>query len=144
MSVPYFDYLGSTMFTQNYVRLTPGNLSISSLKDTSLMITFLDEQSMSGSVWNQQNCWIRNWEVTVDFKVSGKGKDLFGDGFAIWYARERMIMGPVFGSKDLFSGLAIIIDTYSNHNGPHNHQHPYISAMVNNGTLSYDHDRDGL
>lgn len=23
------------------------------------------------------------------------------------------------------------------------HQHPYISAMVNNGTLHYDHDRDG-
>ena len=38
-------------------------------------------------------------------------------------------------------GLAIIADTYSNHNGPHNHQHPYISAMVNNGTLTYDHDR---
>ena len=38
-------------------------------------------------------------------------------------------------------GLAIIADTYSNHNGPHNHQHPYISAMVNNGSLTYDHDR---
>lgn len=49
----------------------------------------------------------------------------------------------MFGSKDLFSGLAIIADTYSNHNGPHNHQHPYLSAMVNNGSLSYDHDRDG-
>lgn len=61
----------------------------------------------------------------------------------MWYAKERMIVGNVFGSKDLFSGLAIIVDTYSNHNGPHNHQHPYISAMVNNGTLSYDHDRDG-
>lgn len=23
------------------------------------------------------------------------------------------------------------------------HQHPYLSAMVNNGTWSYDHDRDG-
>ncbi len=23
------------------------------------------------------------------------------------------------------------------------HGHPYISAMVNNGTLAYDHDRDG-
>ena len=23
------------------------------------------------------------------------------------------------------------------------HGHPYISAMVNNGSLSYDHDRDG-
>lgn len=98
---------------------------------------------MSGSVWNQLPCFSRNWEIDVNFKVSGKGKDLFGDGFAIWYAKERMIEGPVFGSKDLFSGLAIIVDTYSNHNGPHNHQHPYLSAMVNNGTLSYDHDRDG-
>lgn len=70
----------------------------------------------------------RNWEVVVSFKVAGKGKDLFGDGFAIWYAKDRMISGPVFGSKDLFSGLAIIIDTYSNHNGPHNHAHPYISG----------------
>ena len=31
-----------------------------------------------------------------------------------------MIKGPVFGSKDYFHGLAIILDTYSNHNGPHN------------------------
>lgn len=23
------------------------------------------------------------------------------------------------------------------------HQHPYISAMINNGSLHYDHDRDG-
>lgn len=23
------------------------------------------------------------------------------------------------------------------------HPHPYISAMVNNGTLHYDHDKDG-
>lgn len=23
------------------------------------------------------------------------------------------------------------------------HAHPFISAMVNNGTLHYDHDRDG-
>ena len=54
-----------------------------------------------------------------------------------------MTNGAVFGSKDLFSGLAIIADTYSNHNGPHNHNHPYLSAMLNNGSLSYDHDRDG-
>ena len=31
-----------------------------------------------------------------------------------------MQTGNVFGNKDLFSGLAIIADTYSNHNGPHN------------------------
>lgn len=55
----------------------------------------------------------------VNFKVHGKGKDLFGDGMAIWYSKDRT-SGPVFGSRDYFSGMAIILDTYSNHNGPHN------------------------
>ncbi|KAH9499287.1 VIP36-like protein [Bulinus truncatus] len=54
-----------------------------------------------------------------------------------------MIAGSVFGSVDPFIGLAVFLDTYSNHNGPHNHNHPYISAMVSNGTLKYDHDTDG-
>lgn len=90
----------------------------------------LDEQSMSGAIWNQIPVWSRNFEVFVDFKVAGRGKDLFGDGFAFWYAKDRMVVGPVFGSKDYFSGLAIIVDTYSNHNGPHNHQHPYISGEL--------------
>lgn len=67
-----------------------------------------------------QPCMTQNWELNINFKVSGKGKELFGDGFAIWYARDRLVTGPVFGSKDNFMGLAIILDTYSNHNGPHN------------------------
>lgn len=62
----------------------------------------------------------RNWEVNVQFKVHGKAKELFGDGMALWYSKHRMTTGPVFGSRDHFSGLAIILDTYSNHNGPHN------------------------
>jgi hypothetical protein len=67
-----------------------------------------------------QPCNVRNWELQVTFKIHGKGKDLFGDGMVIWYAKERMVPGPVFGSKDYFSGLAVIMDTYSNHNGEHN------------------------
>lgn len=64
---------------------------------------------------------MNSWELQVQFKIHGKGKEsLHGDGMAIWYTRERMKHGPVFGSKDLFEGLAIIIDTYSNHNGEHN------------------------
>ncbi|KAJ6638194.1 Vesicular integral-membrane protein VIP36 [Pseudolycoriella hygida] len=125
IAIPFWDFYGSTMVSTNYVRLTA------------------DIQSRSGSLWNQVQCMVQNWELIVQFKVHGKGKELFGDGLALWYSKERMIPGPVFGSKDYFSGLAIILDTYSNHNGPHNHQHPYISAMVNNGSLSYDHDRDG-
>lgn len=39
---------------------------------------------------------------------------------AIWYAKDRMVPGPVFGNMDYHHGLAVIVDTYSNHNGPHN------------------------
>ncbi|KAJ2941490.1 hypothetical protein O0L34_g14537 [Tuta absoluta] len=125
MSVPYWDFLGSTIVTTNYVRLTP------------------DLQSKSGALWNTVPCYTRNWEVQIQFKIHGKGKELFGDGLALWYVRDRMQSGPVFGSKDYFFGLAVILDTYSNHNGAHNHNHPYISAMINNGSMHYDHDRDG-
>lgn len=125
IDIPFWQFSGSTMVTANYIRLTP------------------DLQSKSGALWNSMPLYVRNWELQIQFKVHGKGKELFGDGFAIWYAKEKMVEGPVFGSKDYFNGLAVILDTYSNHNGAHNHQHPYISAMINNGTLHYDHDRDG-
>ncbi|CAG5120536.1 unnamed protein product [Candidula unifasciata] len=125
LGVPQWDFLGSTIVTNNYIRLTP------------------DRQSQMGAIWNTVPCYVRNWELHVQFKVHGSGKTLFGDGFAIWYTRDRMKSGPVFGSIDNFVGLAIFLDTYSNHNGPHNHNHPYISAMVNNGSLGYDHDTDG-
>ncbi|CAG9819269.1 unnamed protein product [Phaedon cochleariae] len=125
LDIPFWQFTGNTIVTPNYIRLVD------------------DTQSRSGAIWNTLPVSSHNWDLQVHFKVHGKGKDLFGDGFAIWYAKNHSIAGPVFGSVDFFQGLAIILDTYSNHNGPHNHQHPYISAMINNGSLSYDHDRDG-
>lgn len=123
--IPNWDFLGSTLITSNYIRLTP------------------DLQSKQGALWNSIPCFVRNWELHVQFKVFGKGKDLFGDGMALWYAKEPLRIGPVFGNADPFVGLAIFMDTYANQNGPHNHGHPYLSAMVNNGSMLYDHDRDG-
>ncbi|KAK5980749.1 Intracellular LEctin, partial [Trichostrongylus colubriformis] len=90
-----------------------------------------------------QPVWSRDWELQVSIKITGSTGDLFGDGMAIWYVSEPNQMGPVFGGKDYFRGLAVFLDTYSNHNGPHTHRHPYISAMVSDGSLHYDHDRDG-
>lgn len=52
--------------------------------------------------------------------------------------------GPIFGNRDYFTGLAVILDTYANQNGAHSHGHPYISTMVNNGSLHYDHEADGV
>ncbi|NWZ88720.1 LMA2L protein, partial [Poecile atricapillus] len=99
-------------------------------------------------------CYLRDWEMQVHFKIHGQGKkNLNGDGFAIWYTKDRMQPGPVFGSKDNFLGLGVFVDTYPNEEKQQEtpipffplrqRVFPYISAMVNNGSLTYDHDRDG-
>lgn len=54
------------MVTNNYIRLTG------------------DVQSVRGAVWNKIPCFVQNWEMQIQFKVHGRGKDLFGDGFAFW------------------------------------------------------------
>ncbi|XP_067857482.1 VIP36-like protein isoform X2 [Heptranchias perlo] len=122
----HWDLSGNTMVTTHFVRLTP------------------DLQSKQGAIWNRVACYLRDWEVQVHFKIHGQGKkNLNGDGFAIWYTKDRMQPGAVFGSKDLFSGLGIFMDTYPNEEKQHERIFPYVSAMVNNGSLSYDHSRDG-
>lgn len=123
--IPYWDFVGSTIVSNKFIRLTA------------------DSQSLQGGLWNTIPVQFKDWEIQFQFKNHGHGKDLFGDGFAMWYVKERNNLGPVFGSNDFFTGMAIFLDTYSNHNGPHNHPHPYISAMINNGSLHYDHDKDG-
>ncbi|KAL3092372.1 hypothetical protein niasHS_007581 [Heterodera schachtii] len=123
--LPFWDIIGNAILTPQYIRLTS------------------DLQSLSGGLWNKMPNTARDWEFIVSFRVHGSTGSLFGDGMAIWYVQDPDTLGPVFGSKDYFRGLGIFIDTYSNHNGPHQHSHPYISAMVSNGSLHYDHDVDG-
>ncbi|KAM9470191.1 vesicular integral-membrane protein VIP36 isoform 3-T3 [Clarias gariepinus] len=118
-----WDFWGSTLVTSQYVRLTP------------------DERSRQGSIWNTVPCYLKDWEMHVQFKVHGSGKkNLHGDGIAIWYTKERLHPGP--GSNDNFHGLAVFIDTYPNDEASYR-SFPYISAMVSNGSLSYDHGNDG-
>lgn len=124
-SMPLWDFTGSTMLTGQYVRLTP------------------DDRSKSGSIWNRVPCYLMDWELHVHFKVHGAGKkNLHGDGLAVWYTKDRLNQGTVFGNKDLFHGLGLFIDTYPNDESA-DRVFPYISAMVNNGTLKYDHGKDG-
>lgn len=129
-----WDLLGTTMVTTEYVRLTP------------------DLQSRHGAVWNRVPCYLTDWELHVHFKIHGAGKkDLNGDGMALWYTKERMQMGPVFGNMNLFTGLGVFVDTYPNKKNQDKKPNPatqklfpYVSVMLGNGTLAYDHDRDGL
>ncbi|XP_075714707.1 VIP36-like protein isoform X3 [Rhinoderma darwinii] len=121
-----WDLMGNVLVTPQYVRLTP------------------DLQSKRGAVWNRMPCYLRDWELQVHFKVHGQGKkNLNGDGFAIWFTKDRMQDGLVFGSKDNFLGLGVFVDTYPNEEKQHERIFPYVSAMVSNGSLIYDHSRDG-
>lgn len=56
---------------------------------------------------------------------------------AIWYTQERGQEGPVFGSNDNWKGLGLFFDSFDN-DGLRNN--PYIMAMVNDGSASYEHD----
>ncbi|KAG7252570.1 hypothetical protein CRUP_017788 [Coryphaenoides rupestris] len=120
-----WDFWGSTLVSTSYVRLTP------------------DDRSKQGSIWNTVPCHLKDWEMHVHYKIHGSGKkNLHGDGIAIWYTKERLHPGPIFSHNAVFHGLAVFIDTYSNDDST-DRTFPYISAMVSNGSVGYDHGKDG-
>ncbi|KAE8291566.1 VIP36-like protein Lectin mannose-binding 2-like [Larimichthys crocea] len=121
-----WDLMGTAMVTPDHVRLTP------------------DLQSRQGAVWSRIPFFLRDWELKVHFKIHGQAKkNLNGDGLAIWLTKDRMQNGPVFGNMNHFTGLGIFVDTYPNADKRYDRAFPYISVMLGNGTLSYDHDYDG-
>uniref|UniRef100_A0A8C2CKF7 Lectin, mannose-binding 2-like a n=1 Tax=Cyprinus carpio TaxID=7962 RepID=A0A8C2CKF7_CYPCA len=114
----HWEQMGDALVTSDHVRLTP------------------DQQSKQGAIWSRIPCHLRDWELQVHFKIHGQGKkNLNGDGLAIWYTKERMQKGPVFGNRDFFTGLGVFKSN--------TRIFPYVLAMVGNGTISYDHERDG-
>lgn len=85
------------MVADDYLRLTPASTS------------------RVGYMWNTQRVDMLDWEVVLEFKISGGGR-LGADGLAFWYAQESGIEGPVFGSKDNWVGLLVAFDTFDNDN----------------------------
>ncbi|PNY27944.1 L-type lectin-like domain-containing protein [Tolypocladium capitatum] len=123
MQSRWFDFGGDTIIrTDSYIRLTS------------------DLPSQSGWLFSRVPLTATNWEVEVEFQISGKNQ-LYGDGFAMWITKQRGRQGPVFGSVDKFEGLGIFIDTYKN-NRP-GVVFPYVMAMFGDGQTSYDKTNDG-
>ncbi|KAI9019803.1 putative lectin family integral membrane protein [Hyaloraphidium curvatum] len=120
----WFDFGGSTIVeVNNWVRLTP------------------DVTSKSGWLYSKLPFTSTSWEIEFEFRVHGKGGNLFGDGFAFWYTKDKASVGPVFGNKDKFDGLGLFFDTYPN--SRQRISHPYVMAMVGDGNTSYDNSQDG-
>lgn len=120
-TVPFWEYGGSAIASDESIRITP------SLR------------SKRGHVWTKDRSEFQNWEIEVTFRINGRGR-IGADGLAIWYTSEKGTEGNVFGSNDKWNGLGIFFDSFDN-DGQHNN--PYILAMLNDGTKVYDHSSDG-
>jgi hypothetical protein len=104
------------------------------------------------------------WRIDLTVRISGRGVSLAGDGMALFLTREPIAMpvqqdgegekgerpdrprGPrALGGPVSWEGLGIFIDTFDNDpgQGENAHRHPYVSAMVNDGTLVLEHDAAG-
>ena len=123
MQSRWFDFGGSTLIrADQYVRLTS------------------QQPSQSGWVFSRVPLTATNWEIEVEFKITGSG-NLFGDGMAMWITKGRAQQGPVFGMEDKFEGLGLFFDTYKN-NRP-GVVFPYVMAMLGDGQTNYDQGNDG-
>ncbi|KAG8862300.1 hypothetical protein FRB96_001879 [Tulasnella sp. 330] len=100
-----------------------------------------DRQSETGWLWSRLPINVANFQIDIEFRISGKSHHLNGDGMAIWLTKGRATYGSVFGSADQFEGLGLFFDTYAN--GRHAYTFPRIMAMMGDGVQKYDHDTDG-
>ncbi|CAN3353172.1 hypothetical protein DICA3_A04412 [Diutina catenulata] len=120
-----WDYFGSAIVKSNeYVRLTS------------------EAPHQAGSVWSLKPIEAQSFEMELTFKITSESESkLIGDGMAVWLLNEISPIGDVFGAKNYFNGLGVMIDTYKN--GKRG-VFPYVNIMVGNGGLRYDKATDGL
>lgn len=124
----YWQFGGSTVLTDKYVRLTPAT------------------QSRSGWLWNDYPLTSQDWEIELEFKCGPEG-NIGGDGFALWAldgsfdpANQDLLNGPLFGASERFKGFGVIFDTYDNDAKRDN---PSIFVLQNDGEkFQYNHDND--
>ncbi|TEB21171.1 concanavalin A-like lectin/glucanase, partial [Coprinellus micaceus] len=81
------------------------------------------------------------WLWSACIQVSGEPTHLYGDGMAMWLTTERTQPGPIFGNKDYFNGLGIMLDTYANER--HTYGFPRVVGVLLDGKTQYDWGNDG-
>ena len=120
-----WDLGGSAVAHRSFVRLTA------------------EAQASKGWLTSQQPFSMNEWSAMLELRASGANNNLYGDGLAIWLVKAAdHIEGPVFGREDRWQGLGLFFDTFQNVDHSHHHKHPYIYAMMNDGSKPYIPDAD--
>ena len=105
---------GHTKVNEHFIRLTP------------------DRQSKRGHLWSSRRVDADDWSVALEFRVSGQGRTLFGDGLAFWFTDMPSIkQGDVFSVSGDFKGFAVIFDTFRN--SEYAAVHKDISVLTGDG-----------
>jgi mannose-binding lectin 2 len=105
---------GSTAVSSNFVRLTP------------------DRQSKKGAVWSRKGLEVKSMSSILKFRISGTGKQFFGDGLAMWVTTQGYYLeGDLHGFQEKFTGIGIIFDTFKNSENLHAHRD--VTVLVNDG-----------
>ncbi|KAI7906969.1 legume-like lectin family-domain-containing protein [Cokeromyces recurvatus] len=112
-SIPFWTTGGDILKADDFIRLSP---SVPNTK---------------GWIWSEIPNSYNEWEIEIAFKVSGKHLN-GGRGLAFWYTKERMEVGPIFGSRDNWNGLGIWLDSAN----PITHK-PSTMILLNDGTIAY-------
>ena len=115
-----WDLGGTAVAHKNFLRLTA------------------EVQGSKGWAASQQPFTMSEWSVMLELRASGNSPHLYGDGLAFWLVKAHdHIEGPVFAREDKWNGLGLFFDTFQNVDHSHHHKHPYIYAVINDGTQEY-------
>ncbi|KPA76499.1 putative mitochondrial lectin [Leptomonas pyrrhocoris] len=113
--IPHWMMSGTTVVTDNYVRLTG------------------DLQSQTGHLWNTDPLDMDAFEIVFGFRVSRVIGGLGADGFALWVAQIPRFNGNIFGRAANFNGFGLLFDSYDNDNRRDN---PMVSLVTNDGSAT--------
>lgn len=115
-TIPFYDVFGE-------VKVTPNGLCLNGPRP-----------EQTGAIWSQRPSTFKEWAAILAISVRGDAPVTSTQGMAFWYTKDRGELGPVFGSKDKWTGFGIFLDSYG-----HNQQskNPAILAVYNDGTTNY-------
>lgn len=113
--VPFWEIRGTTRIEDNFIRLT------------GLV------ESQEGLLWNTEKVHMKMWQVETELQIHGGGYRA-ADGMALWFVDRMGESGHVFGSKDMFKGFAVFLDSFDN---VLQTPSPRINLAVNDGSISF-------
>jgi mannose-binding lectin 2 len=105
---------GNAVVNNNFARLIP------------------DRQSKKGALWSRKALGVPEFSGVLKFRISGQGKNFFGDGLALWIVQQSFYdPGDLHGFKENFQGVGIIFDTFRNTDKGQVHRD--VTVLVNDG-----------